>query len=233
MNSHHTLEVTTHIVEKAKVLGASLAGITSIDSLKDSASYKIYGNTEWPHNAKTVLVFALVHEETEPELDWWDDIKGRSPGNRRLIQIGESLAEWIKEEFDINARTLPYHVERGGIFLKDAAALAGLGIIGANNLLVTPEFGPRIRLRAMFLDSDLTPTGPLDFSPCNECDMPCKKACPQKAFVEGSYGRDTCQIQMDRDVANKVTFENEPRKDSPSICVKYCRACELACPIGR
>ncbi len=233
MNSHHKSDVTAHIVEKAKVLGASLAGITSIDSLKDSASYKTYGDAEWPHHEKTVLVLALVHEETEPELDWWDDIKGGSPGNRRLIQIGESLAEWIKEEFNIIARTLPYGVEKGGIFLKDAAALAGIGIIGSGNLLVTPEFGPRIRLRAMFLDSDLAPTGPLDFSPCIECAMPCKEACPQKAFVEGPYGRDTCRIQMDRDVANKLTFENEPQKDSPSICIQYCRACELACPIGR
>ena len=233
MNSHHKSDVTAHIVEKAKVLGASLAGITSIDSLKDSASYETYGDAEWPHHEKTVLVLALVHEETEPELDWWDDIKGGSPGNRRLIQIGESLAEWIKEEFNIIARTLPYSVEKGGIFLKDAAALAGIGIIGSGNLLVTPEFGPRIRLRAMFLDSDLAPTGPLDFSPCNECAMPCKEACPQKAFVEGPYGRDTCRIQMDRAVANKLTFENVPQKDSPSICIQYCRACELACPIGR
>ena len=233
MNSHHTLELTAHIVEQAKALGASLAGITSIDSLKDSASYKIYGDAGWPHNEKTVLAFALVHEETEPELDWWDDIKGGSPGNRRLIKIAECLAEWIKEEFNMNARTLPYHVEKGGIFLKDAAALAGLGIIGANNLLVTPEFGPRIRLRALFLDSDLAPTGPLDFSPCNECDMPCKKACPQKAFVEGPYRRDRCQIQMDRDVADTITFENESRKGSPNVCIQYCRACELACPIGR
>lgn len=233
MNLQSKGDITARIVEKAKLAGASLAGITSIDSLKNSASYKISGDAEWPHKEKTVLVFALVHEETEPELDWWDDMKGGSPGNRRLIQIGESLAEWIKQEFDMNARTLPYHVERGGIFLKDAAALAGLGVIGANNLLVTPEFGPRIRLRALFIDSDLAPTGPLDFSPCKECDAPCKKACPQKAFVEGSYGRNTCQEQMDRDVANKITFENEARKDSPSICIKYCRACELECPIGR
>jgi epoxyqueuosine reductase len=233
MNSRNKSDVTSHIVEKPKVLGASLAGISSIDSLKDSASYKLYGDAEWPHHEKTVLVLALVHEETEPELDWWDDIKGGSPGNRRLIQIGESVAEWMKEEFNIIARTIPYSVEKGGIFLKDAAALAGVGIIGAGNLLVTPEFGPRIRLRALFLDSDLAPTGPLDFSPCNECAMPCKEACPQKAFVEGPYGRDTCQIQMDRDVANKLMLENEPQKDSPSICIQYCRACELACPIGR
>jgi epoxyqueuosine reductase len=39
-------------------------------------------------------------------------------------------------------RPLPYKVEEGGMFLKDAATLAGLGIIGKNNLLITPEFEP-------------------------------------------------------------------------------------------
>jgi len=88
----------------------------------------------------------------------------------------------LNEEFSINARPLSYRIEEGGIFLKDAAALAGLGIIGKNNLLITPEYGPRVRLRALFLDLDLEPTGPIDFAPGEACDMPCRRACPQKAF---------------------------------------------------
>jgi epoxyqueuosine reductase len=39
-------------------------------------------------------------------------------------------------------RPLQYKVEEAGMFLKDAATLAGLGIIGKNNLLITPEFEP-------------------------------------------------------------------------------------------
>jgi len=43
----------------------------------------------------------------------------------------------------INACPLPYRVEQGGILLKDAAVLAGLGVTGKNNLVITPQLaGP-------------------------------------------------------------------------------------------
>jgi epoxyqueuosine reductase len=138
----------------------------------------------------------------------------------------------MREEFNIKARLLPYHVERGGVFLKDAAVLAGQGVIGANNLLITPEYGPRIRLRALSIDAKFTPTGPLDFSPCDSCDIRCREACPQKAFTQGSYGRGFCVKQMGLDEANRATLETEV-EDTPRACVKYCRACELTCPIGQ
>jgi epoxyqueuosine reductase len=115
-----------------------------------------------------------------------------------------------------NAHLLPYHVEKGGIFLKDAAVLAGLGTIGMNNLLITPEFGPRVRLRALFLDAELAPTGPTDFAPCAGCDMPCRSACPQEAFKSGSYRKALCSEQMKTDEANAVVVEEGQKKDLSS-----------------
>jgi epoxyqueuosine reductase len=230
VNAHTQGEIATHIIEAAKTFGASLAGIVDIDSLSDSPSHR---NARWSIDGKSVIVIALVHPRTELALDWWDEKQGGSPGNRRLISIAEDLAEWLREEFNIKAAPLPYHVGKGGIFLKDAAVLGGLGVIGANNLLITPRYGARIRLRALCLDAKLAPTGPIDFSPCNPCDMPCREACPQRAFPQGSYSRDLCMRQMNMDEANRVILEKEVEEDSPRVCVKYCRACELACPVGR
>ena len=50
-----------------------------------------------------------------------------------------------------------------------------------NNLLITPEFGPRVCLRDLLLNVDLEPTGPIDFTPCEACNMPCRRVCPQEA----------------------------------------------------
>ena len=225
------LDLSTQIIAQAKASGASLAGIASIRSLQNSPSHRVHGKPVWPQEAKSVLILGLHHKETEPELDWWDGNKG-SPGNRRLINVAKSLIEWLKKEFNLNAHDLPYHVEKGGIFIKDAAVLAGLGTIGMNNLLITPEFGPRVRFRALVVDVGLESTCPIDFAPCESCDMHCRQVCPQKAFRRGSYSRTLCNEQMETHRATRVIVKEE-KKDLPSEYIKYCRACELACPVGK
>jgi epoxyqueuosine reductase len=228
----HNPDVAAYIIEKAKSFGASVAGIAKMDSLKTSPSHQARGQMEWPPEAKSALVLALAHKESEPELDWWGG-QGGTAGNRRLQDIAKILRQYLCQEFDIEAQPWPYSVEKGGIFLKDAAALAGLGIIGANNLLLTPEFGPRVRLRALSLDVELIPTGPIDFSPCDTCDRPCWWACPQQAFAAGSYSKPMCDKQMKVDEASRVSIEKAEGGDGPGAYIKYCRACELACPVGK
>ena len=242
MNSHTHPDITTHIIEKAIAFGASLAGIASVASLKNSPSYEVYDRSPyyqgyegaaWPAEAKSVLVLALAHDPSEPELDWWDYRPGRTRGNRQLMSIANSLKQWLNEEFSINAHPLPYRVEQGGVLLKDAAVLAGLGAFGKNNLVITPQYGPRIRLKALFLDVSLEPTGPTHFAPCAACDMPCRRACPQEAFGSGSFSRALCDLEMGEAEANEVIIENWWDGDSSDRVRKYCRACELACPVAR
>jgi epoxyqueuosine reductase len=138
---------------------------------------------------------------------------------------------------------LHYYVEKGGVFLKDAAVLAGLGCIGKNNMLVTPAYGPRIRLRALFLGAKLDSTGPVPFDPCADCKVYCRRVCPEKAMDEkaavfgsfdpaaalpgrdGAYDRERCNVRMEKDIAKSTAAGQEP--------IKYCRRCEFACPVGK
>jgi epoxyqueuosine reductase len=255
------VELARKIIDQSLSFGASLAGLASVEQLRCSPSHDLYtkipvykGATArddapktitWPDDARTALVMAIVHPEDEPELDWWDGRKGTS-GNRRLIKLANRTSRWLREELDIKTYKLPYHVEHGGIFLKDAAVLAGLGCVGRNNLLLTPQFGPRIRLRAMLLDRELPPSQPLEFDPCQDCPAPCQAECCRTAFDDpvygaeklsqpdlpgrdGHYSRDRCDLQMEQDIANQ---EELPGDDGPQPCVKYCRLCEFACPVG-
>jgi len=144
------LDIYDHIIKKAKELGATLAGFADIDSLQTSPSYDAFDHFNLPENAKSVLVLALVHKQDEPELDWWG-VKGGTSGNQKMQYFSEELADWMKQTHGINSEILQYAVEPGGTFLKDAAVLGGLGCIGKNNLLITPEYGPRVRLRAIAL----------------------------------------------------------------------------------
>ncbi|MFX1535676.1 MAG: epoxyqueuosine reductase [Promethearchaeota archaeon] len=233
MASSDKLALNNLIIEKAKTLGVSLAGITTISALLNSHSHKNY-EFQLSAKVKSVIVLALTHKETEPKLDWWDG--AGTAGNTRLENIAKNLKRFIKEELNTEARLLPYHPDGRGIFLKDAAVLAGLGIIGANNLVITPEFGPRIRLRALGVSSTLIPTGLKDFDPCATCHMPCRQVCPQNAFKDGFYQRMLCMNQMKKDEAKAskpAIIEVNGQLDPSSRYIRYCRACELACPVGK
>jgi len=232
------------IVEKALELGASLAGIATIDDLKASPSYeayekrpfyKEYKGVEWREEHKSVLVWALVHPASDPVLDWWSmKVKGFTPGNGVMRLQSRKLRIWLAEELGINALSLPYQIEYGGAFLKDSAHLAGLGVIGKNNLLVTPKFGTRVRLRGIFIEAELEPTGPIDFDPCDGCDMPCHRACPRGAFQSGTFERKLCSDENDkRDADSELIDGSIMGIDEPSIVSKPCRICEFACPVAQ
>lgn len=225
--------IARRIITRAKTFGASLAGMVSITALERAPSYDTCGLIPRLPGAGSLLVLALLHKHSQPELDWWDDRKGGTPGNRRMEATALSLARWLGHELGVKAHMLPYHVERGGVFLKDAAVLAGLGIIGRNNLLVTPDYGPRIRLRAMLVEVEVDPPETLDFDPCPRCCMPCTRACPREAFARGSYHRPACAAQMKDDEANRVSVIGTDGDLAQRLCVPYCRACELACPVAR
>ena len=184
-----------------------------------------------PPEAGSVMMLGLKHPQDSPELDWW--IGGNTEGNRRLIHIAATLKRWLRREHALEALSLPYRREKGGVFLKDAAVIAGLGIIGKNNLLLHPEWGPRIRLRAILLDADLRPTPPIKiFDPCSTCEKFCHSACPQKAFQKETYHPSACLVQMKEDLARKAPGKDNHNNGKPAAFIKYCRACEFACPIG-
>jgi epoxyqueuosine reductase QueG len=66
---------------------------------------------------------------------------------------------------------------------KHVAEAAGLGSFGRHSLLVTPQFGPRVRLGCLLTEAELTPTPHLSDGLCDQCNN-CIAACPSKALSE-------------------------------------------------
>ncbi len=78
----------------------------------------------------------------------------------------------------------------GPISYKNAAEAAGLGIIGWHGLLITPEFGSRVRLASIITDAPLEGSPPLKMeSPCLKCGGACIKICPARAIARPEAGR--------------------------------------------
>ncbi|BEQ12997.1 hypothetical protein [Desulfoferula mesophila] len=233
------------LVAKAESYEGMRAGIADLGAVLDAPSYRCQpqGQAAWrdEHSEKSVawlpkaaslLVLAMHHPRDQPRLDWFD--RGNTAGNRRMQEVLESLAAWLLPAHRIHAQPLPYQPARGGIFLKDAAVLAGLGVMGQNNLFLHPQWGPRLRLRALLIQERL-PAGERlrDFEPCRSCDQPCLSACSSGALKTGRYRRPPCAQRLERDRAHPIDSGQGGASGDPVLVTDWCRACELACPVGR
>ena len=64
---------------------------------------------------------------------------------------------------------------------KTVAVRAGLGWIGKNCLLVTPQYGPAVRISSLLTDAPLDCDEPISRSRCGACDR-CVRRCPAQAL---------------------------------------------------
>jgi epoxyqueuosine reductase len=97
---------------------------------------------------------------------------------------------------------------------KHAGELAGLGTIGKHSLLITPEYGPRVRLACLLTEA------PLEGSPrktkeyCIRCDA-CIRTCPANALNkpehEEPYSMNKFACQAYRQMGMAC-----------SLCIKVC-----------
>ncbi|MBU4574031.1 MAG: hypothetical protein KJ576_05315 [Proteobacteria bacterium] len=157
MMSRHNL-TAQELIAKAQQYEGIQAGIVDVHAVLDGPSYHATAEARWKDEhaekavcwlpgARSLLALAMHHPSDQPSLDWFE--RGNTAGNRRMQQISADLATWLLRAHHVHAQPLPYQPELGGVFLKDAAVLAGLGVIGKNNLLLHPQWGPRLRLRAV------------------------------------------------------------------------------------
>lgn len=139
--------------------------------------------------------------------------------------VAYDLARWLLarkfKAFPVPA-SMPYNLEKlEGIFShKLAAHLGGLGWIGKSSLLLTEEFGPRVRFASVLTNAPLE-TGSLREKPCGKCRV-CVETCPVGAFtgVEFNY-TDSLEARFD---ASKCSLF---RREHP------CGLCVSSCPAGK
>jgi len=214
-------EIMESACSRAVDAGATVAGYIPVSLLKDCPSAISDGNPEFVYNSGSFLIIGLYHSPEIPEMDFREKGKG-TPGDQEMEGILTRIFTWLTLVHGKKAKVIPYQIYDGGIYLKDAAVLAGMGVVGRNNLVLVPGYGPLIRFRALW--TDLEPGNPDNRKiplPCSICGKLCMKNCPMNAFPNGSYSRTLCLKRMDLDKA-----ESDEKK-MPAV---HCRMCELTCP---
>ena len=111
---------------------------------------------------------------------------------------------------------------------KMAAHLAGLGWIGKSCLLVTPQFGPRVRWTTVLTDYPFAKTGtPMD-TICGNCEE-CVKACPTQAFTGRIFDQgESREARYDARKCERYCKDLERQMPKP-----ICGVCVYICPHGR
>lgn len=109
---------------------------------------------------------------------------------------------------------------------KTVACLAGLGWIGKSCLLVTPEYGPAVRISTLLTDAPLHCAKPMLEPRCGAC-VQCAKACPAHA-IKGMLWRAGSSRDDRLDLKACVAHMEQVSRGLEQDLI--CGACIAACP---
>jgi epoxyqueuosine reductase QueG len=130
---------------------------------------------------------------------------------RELQYIGYKMAKrlrhagfksfYVPGKQNARFRTAPF-------YYMPAMYLAGLGTLGLNCCILTPEFGPRVYVGAVLTDATLPAGSPMEEGLCTRCGL-CVENCPIGA-IDGEGWK------------------------NPWACASYgcCGTCMAICPVG-
>jgi len=229
------MDTTSEIKEFARTSGATLVGVADLAHFRDYPTFP--PDLLLPFTCAVSIAVALEDDVIDaidqlPTIEYADHYRAV---NEKLNGIAGKVVNWIKERGH-KAHAVPASAfadpDRlmGHISHKAVARMAGIGWQGKSLLIVTEDFGPRVRLVTVLTDMPLTPDGPIK-NRCGECAN-CTEACPVGAIKcvlpIGEYyaSRDEA---IDFGACNDRTISNNA---IPGIGARVCGVCVRACPWG-
>ena len=113
---------------------------------------------------------------------------------------------------------------------KTAAARAGIGWFGKNDVIITERYGPRVRLSAVLIDAVFEYGQPITVGRCPEDCTKCFDICPCKALKNRQWTVDTDRSEIiDYRRCNQMRSSFIPKLGRKSAC----GLCMAVCPVGR
>ncbi len=225
--------------EKAKSLGADLFGVADLKKFNFNNSPTI--PDDLTKDFKTAIsiaialpkaVFMKIEKAPTPEY-----AKVYNTVNSKLDEISLYLSKFIENK---GFKALPIPASqiidknefKGAITHKAIARLVGIGWQGKSLLIVSPEFGPRIRLATILTDADIEPDSPIE-NRCGNCTK-CKEICPSNA-VKGKLPENDYYKTRDEAIFFKKCKEKLVEKFAKIDNVGYpiCGFCIKACPYSK
>lgn len=229
-------EASSVVKDAARFLGASLVGIAEFDPRWVYSSWYDFSSgksvpAEFPFKVRRVISLALESDYsaclTSPTLISCA-ATGRSYSG--MAEIAVKLATFIRQ---LGYEAIPCGNDTA--LSIPIAVQAGLGEVGRNGILITPQYGPRVRLLEIFTDMPLQIDKPITFGVSQFC-IKCRKCaqfCPANAIpTDPKPTREGTSISNCPGVFKWYT--------NPEKCYKFwaanggeCNNCIACCPYNK
>jgi epoxyqueuosine reductase len=248
-------DLTSAVKTLARDQGAHLVGVASVDRF--AGAPRGHHPTDLLPGAQSVVVIAHRFFQSVLECDRFglesplipqDELWGvqqtifdcnYNTANMRLQMIAAQIAAFL-EDRGHPSLFLPaggYRIGAGRyahFSHRHAAVAAGLGEFGLNNLLLTPQYGPRVRLESMITTAELAPDplceGPicLGAEACGLCLE--SKACFGEIYDLEVAGK---TMQLARFTGGCLSKDHECKRLNPNGALPYIRYCWGVCPVAK
>ncbi len=230
------IESTLGIKKFCLQKGAAIVGIADLgplkEGLKTSPPDLMKSYTAAISIAIPLDMSAVAAMSGEPTPAYASDCRNI---NARLNGITEEIVNHI-HSLGYRAEAVPASQKlveggtEGSVSHKAIAVMAGLGWQGKSLLLVTPEYGPRVRLSSVLTDMPLEFDYPVK-NRCGKCTK-CAEACPAGAIrnvnTELHYSSRNEAIDLDKCHQNTLRYMKVP-----GVEYTFCGQCIPVCPHGR
>jgi epoxyqueuosine reductase QueG len=196
---------SAEVKEKAVVCGAHLVGVASAEVVQRHA---VPGSRNGPldvlKGARSVVVVARRLLSGMSREVAWDNRNVHYAGEMILSSVEALTYEVVRflEDHDFPSIMVPSAYSRShqvdiatkALSLPHLAVEAGLGTLGLNLQLLTPEFGPRVVLGAVLTTAELEPDAMREQALCRgaECGR-CLLACPGEAVGAWKLELERCR----------------------------------------
>ncbi|MEM2211424.1 MAG: hypothetical protein QXK35_06465 [Nitrososphaerales archaeon] len=232
--------LTNQVKKLLKKEGADLFGIASIDRFEKAPEG--HRPKDILSSAQSVIVFAkrMLYSPIEglphTRLEYTNQF---FVVNAILNTIAYKICNFLESK-GFKAIPIPpayprFEDKLFGVFShRHAAVEAGLGEIALSNLLVTPQYGPRVRLTSIITDAPLEPNSRFENELCKNyrkiCNLACVRMCPVNAISDsGVLNKFLCLHNQE-----KILNSSDPRGVvGPRDFELRCGVCIAVCPIGR
>ena len=236
MQHSETSTYTHNIKQFILDQGASLVGFTDIKSLDELKTY--------PDNLMDNFNSAISIAANIPSAVFDTIIDKPTPIYASFYGVANDLLDKITLQTSVKLQNdghlaLPIPASKyatddnlhGSLPHRAVALKAGLGWIGKSSLLITNEFGPRVRLATILTTAEFNTDKELE-NLCGTCEE-CMIACPAEA-IKGVNTTDYYKTPDDALHFDKCfgLLKKEFTK-LPNIKRMICGVCIAACPYGK